>query len=106
MSPVLAVTTQPNPTGSMLNMLVMMGFVFFFLYFAVLRPQNKQRKEHEEMMKTLKAGDRIQTSGGILGVVLSVKDNAVSIRSADSKLEVTKAAITAVLDRSSGSPAS
>jgi preprotein translocase subunit YajC len=97
---------QQNPTGQMLNMLVMMGFVFFFLYFAVLRPQNKQKKEHEEMMKTLKAGDKVQTSGGILGVVLSVKDNAVSIRSADSKLEITKAAITAVLERSSSSPAS
>ena len=99
---VLAVAMQQNPTGATVNTLVMMGFVLFFFYFAIIRPQNKQKKELDELLKSLKAGDRVQTSGGILGVVLSVKDSSVSIRSADSKLEISKAAITMVLDRGAG----
>jgi preprotein translocase YajC subunit len=48
-------------------------------------------------LKNLKSGDRIVTSSGLVGVVISVKERTVSIRSADAKLEVTKASVTEVL---------
>jgi len=53
------------------------------------------------LLKTLKPGDKVVTSGGVLGVVISVKDRAVSIRSAEAKIEVLKSAVSEVLERSS-----
>jgi len=94
--------TQQNPKAQLMNTVVMMGFFFIVFYFVLIRPQSKMKKDHEELMKTLKAGDKVQTSGGIVGIVLAVKDNSVSIRSADSKLEVVKSAITAVTKEGAG----
>jgi len=69
-------------------------------YFVLIRPQSKKAKEHAELLKTVKPGDRIVTSGGVVGVVVTVKEKTLSIRSADSKFEVTKAAITEITERS------
>lgn len=69
------------------------------MYFLMIRPQNKRAKEHEAMLKTLKAGDKIVTSSGIVGVVIAVKDRSVSLRSGDSKLEVLKSAVADVTER-------
>jgi len=93
--------TQANPTGSMLTTLGMMAFFIFVMYFIMIRPQQKKSKEHAAMLKTLKPGDKVVTSGGVLGVVVSVKDKSVAIRSAETKLEVLKSAVTEVVERSS-----
>jgi len=74
--------------------------VFILFYVALIRPQQKKAKEHAEMMKQIKPGDKILTSGGLLAVVVSVKDRSVSIRSGDSKLEVLKSAISEILEKS------
>ena len=52
------------------------------------------------MLKTLKPGDKIVTTSGIIGVVLTIKDKTVSLRSADTKLEVLKSAVAEVTERS------
>lgn len=70
--------------------------LLFAFYFAILRPQQKRQKTQDTMLQSLKAGDRITTSGGIIGVVVTVKERSVSIRSADTKLEVLKSAIADV----------
>lgn len=70
--------------------------LLFAFYFAILRPQQKRQKAHDALMKGIKAGDRVTTSGGIIGVVVTVKERSVSIRSADTKLEVLKSAISEV----------
>lgn len=75
--------------------------LLFAFYFAILRPQQKRQKAHDTMMKSIKAGDRITTSGGIIGTVVTVKDRSVSIRSADTKLEVLKSAISEITERES-----
>ena len=74
-------------------MVVMIGFMFF--------SQSKKAKQHAAMLKTLKSGDRVMTSSGIIGIIVSVKDNSMTIRSADAKLEFTKSAVAEVLERSS-----
>ena len=61
--------------------------------------QRKRAKQHEALLKTLKAGDKVTTSSGIIGTVVTVKDKSVSIRSADTKLEVLKSAISEVTER-------
>ena len=74
-------------------MVVMIGFMFF--------SQSKKAKQHAAMLKTLKSGDRVMTSSGIIGIIVSVKDSSMTIRSADAKLEFTKSAVAEVLERSS-----
>lgn len=93
--------TQQNSTAQLLTTLGMMGFFMFVMYFIMIRPQQKKAKQHAELLKTLKPGDKVVTSGGVLGVVISVKDRAVSIRSAEAKIEVLKSAVSEVLERSS-----
>ena len=95
-----ATTTAPNPTGEMIKMVGMIALFGVMMYLLMIRPQQKKAREHDTLMKGLRAGDRVVTTSGILGVVLSIKDKTVSIRSADTKLEVLKSAIAEITDRS------
>ena len=75
---------------------VLMIVVFYFI---LIRPQQKKAKQHQELLKQIKAGDRVLTSSGIIGTVISVKEKSISLRSADTKLEILKSAIAEVTDR-------
>ena len=94
--------TQPNPTGSMLQMLGMVVFFIVVMYFVMIRPQQKKAKEHDQLLKSLKPKDKIVTSGGVVGIVVSVGERSLTIRSADTKLEVLKSAVAEITERSSG----
>ena len=94
--------TQPNPTGSMFQMLGMVVFFIVVMYFIMIRPQQKKAREHDQLLKSLKPKDKIVTSGGVVGIVVSVGERSVTIRSADTKLEVLKSAVTEITERSSG----
>ena len=93
--------TQPNPTGSMLQMLGMVVFFIVVMYFVMIRPQQKKAREHDQLLKSLKPKDKIVTSGGVVGIVVSVGERSVTIRSADTKLEVLKSAVAEITERSS-----
>jgi preprotein translocase subunit YajC len=93
--------TQADPKAQLfgpMGMLVIMGVMLYFLMF---RPEQKRRKQHAELLKSIRAGDKVTTSGGIVGVVVSVKEKTVALRSADTKLEVNKSAIAEITERSS-----
>jgi preprotein translocase subunit YajC len=96
----LAQQPAQDPKAGMLQMVGMIAIMGFMFYFALWRPQQKKAKEQEALIKALKAGDKVITSSGICGVIVSVKDKSASLRSADSKLEVLKSAITQVIERS------
>jgi preprotein translocase subunit YajC len=83
--------------------LIFFGLIGIMLYFVMIRPQTKKAKEQAAMVKTMKPGDKVATSSGIVGTVVSVKDKTVAIRSAESKLEVYKSAITEIVERSGDS---
>jgi len=93
--------TQPNPTGQMFQMLGMVVFFIVVMYFIMIRPQQKKAREHDQLLKSLKPKDKIVTSGGVVGIVVSVGERSVTIRSADTKLEVLKSAVTEITERSS-----
>lgn len=69
-------------------------------YFLLIRPQQKKAKDHAALLKTVRPGDKVVTSSGILGVVLTVKEKTLTLRSADTKLEITKSAIAEITERS------
>lgn len=95
--------TQPNPTAQMLQMLGTFAILGVMFYFVLIRPQQKKAKEHAELLKALRPGDKVVTNGGILGIVVSVKEKSVAIRSADTKLEVLKSAVSEISEKASGS---
>jgi len=68
-------------------------------YFALIRPQQKKAKEHTEMLKAIRPGDKIVTTGGVVAVVVTVKEKTLNIRSGDSKFEITKSAIAEITER-------
>jgi len=88
--------TTPQP-WTMLPMLVLMVVMIGFMFFS----QSKKAKQHAQLLKTLKSGDKVLTSAGIIATVVTVKDNTVTIRSADAKLELTKSAIAEITERAS-----
>ena len=64
------------------TLIIMMSFIAIF-YFLLLRPQRMQQKRHEEMVKGLKRGDEVATAGGIVGRIIHVKDDRLTIKTAD-----------------------
>lgn len=68
------------------------------LYFVMIRPQQKRQKQWQEMLGSIKTGDRVTTAGGLRGTILSIKDDAVILRIAPDnlKVEVAKNAIASV----------
>jgi preprotein translocase subunit YajC len=68
------------------------------LYFVMIRPQQKRQKQWQQMLASIKSGDRVTTAGGIRGIILSIKDDVIVIKVAPDgiKMEVAKSAIAAV----------
>ena len=88
-----------DPTGATIKMVVMFGVLIVIMWVMMIAPQRKKAKEQASMLGALRSGDRVVTSSGIVGVVLSIKDKTVSLRSAETKLEVLKSAISEVTER-------
>jgi preprotein translocase subunit YajC len=95
---------QPNPTGQLVSTLGMFAIMGIMFYLLLIRPQQKRAKEQAKLLEMIKPGDKIITSGGIVGVVVAVKDKTVSIRSADTKMEVLKSVVTEITERAGESP--
>ena len=62
-------------TGSMLMSLLPFALIFVIMYFLILRPQQKKVKDHAELVKNIRRGDTIVTSGGMVGKVTKVVDD-------------------------------
>ena len=89
-------TADPTATGGLTSSLLMMAVMLGIFYFMLIRPENKRKKEAEEMRSAVKTGDKITTIGGIIGTVVNVKDEKIVIESgADQvRIELAKWAIS------------
>ena len=91
----------PPDQNPLIGFLVQFGYfipLFLILYFLLIRPQRQQQKAQETMRKQLKKGDRVLTTGGMLGTVVGVDDSKVVVRIADDvKAEFARHAIVQVL---------
>jgi preprotein translocase subunit YajC len=103
---------QASPVGgrsSLLPFVFQVVAIFAIFYFVMIRPQQKQRKDHEERLRNLKRGDEVVTSGGIIGKVLHISETArdgksgatmddrITIKSDESRLIVERGRIARVL---------
>jgi preprotein translocase subunit YajC len=87
-----------GPGGSTMLMLLVYGLMFAAMYFFLIAPQNKKRKEHEKLIAGLESGDEIISTGGIFGVVTAVKEDRLVVRVAEStKIELGKSFLQAVV---------
>ena len=68
-------TTNADPSGSLLGMLPMLLIMGGVFYFMLIRPENKRKKEAEQLRSGVKTGDKVTTIGGICGTVVNVKDD-------------------------------
>lgn len=79
--------------GGLLPMILIIG-VFYVL---LIRPQQKRQRELQQTIAELKAGDRVVTTGGVIGTITTVRDTSFLIRSADkSILEIARSAIAGI----------
>ncbi|MBI5116250.1 preprotein translocase subunit YajC [Candidatus Poribacteria bacterium] len=86
-----------GPLGSMLFPLILMFVVFYFL---LIRPQSKKQREHQEMLRNLKKGDKVITNSGLYGVIVKVTDKDVILEVADKvNLRFTAGAIAGVREK-------
>ena len=88
-------SSQPQQPGWMAFAPMVLLVVVF--YFILIRPQQQRAKQQARLIAELKSGDKVVTSSGIVGVVITVKDRTVSLRSMDAKMEVTKASVTEII---------
>jgi preprotein translocase subunit YajC len=96
--PILAMLAPSGQQGGgaiSIFVLQIAAFIAIF-YFILIRPQRQQAKRHEAMLKQVKRGDEIVTAGGIVGEVLHVKDNRITIKSGESKLVIERDRIAKV----------
>jgi preprotein translocase subunit YajC len=80
--------------GSM-GPIVMMVAIFAIFYFLLIMPQQRRQKKWAEMLKQIKPGDKVVTSGGLTGVIMSAKDDTVVLRVPPDniKLEVARSSV-------------
>ena len=112
-----ALQAAPAPRGSTNFLIIQFVLVLAIIYFLMIRPQQKQRKQHETTIMGLKKGDEIVTVGGIIGKVVHIKEgtkdgapaptltDAVTIQSGESRLIVERGRIARIGTTATGAPA-
>lgn len=110
-APALAALAAPSGAGGFTGLLIQLAGIFALFWFIVIRPQQKQKKQHEQALRDLKKGDQIVTAGGIIAEVIHIKDavkdgtptptmdDRVTIKSGESRLIVERGRIARVVAR-------
>ena len=80
----LAILMAPREGGSAgIIFMVQMVLIFVIFYFLLIRPQSKERQRHEGMLKGLKKGDEVITNGGLIGTIVHVEENRLTLRTGE-----------------------
>jgi preprotein translocase subunit YajC len=98
------------PGNGMLGPIFMYGAIFAIFYFILIRPQQKQRKDHEALIRAVKRGDEIVTAGGVVGEVIHVREtpkadgasgppleDRITIKSGESRLVIERGKIARII---------
>lgn len=90
------VILQSSGAGGLIQLMPILLIILVF-YFVLIRPQQKRQRLLQETIANLKIGDRIVTTGGVIGVITTVRDTSFLIRSADkSILEIARTSIAGI----------
>ena len=82
---------QSNPLISLLPI----ALIFIIFYFLLIRPQKKSQQDHQKMLTELKKNDEVVTSGGILGTIVNIQEDVITLRIDDNtRIKVQKGSIS------------
>jgi preprotein translocase subunit YajC len=106
------------PGNGMLGPIFMYGAIFAIFYFILIRPQSKQRKEHEAVIRAARKGDEIVTAGGLVGEVIHVKEtfksdgttavpleDRITIKSGESRVVIERGKIARIVPEATSTSA-
>ena len=101
---------QAGGTGTLTPFIIQIAAIFGIFYFLLIRPQQKQKRRHEEALRNIKRGDQVVTTGGIIGEVVHVRESVnadgttarpmedqVTIKSAESRFIVERGRIAKII---------
>jgi len=95
-----AAPVKKNPQGGW-QQLIFIGLIFVVLYFMMFRGPKKRQQQQNQMVKSLKKNDRVQTIGGIFGTVLDVSDTEITLKideSNNTKIKIAPSAVNRVIN--------
>jgi preprotein translocase subunit YajC len=96
----MAQTAGGAPGGAGTTSLIMMAVFVVIFYFLLIRPQQKKQKEHQAMLSKITVGDEVVTAGGILGKVIEVGDNFLTIEIAENvRIKVQRFQVTSLVPK-------
>lgn len=101
----LAALQIGRPGAPVLQLVVMYGGLIAVFYFVLIRPNQQAAKKHKALVDALKKGDEVMTAGGILGEVVFLKDDRITIKSGDTRVVVARKKIERVFTPEAASPA-
>ena len=96
--PTLLLQAQPNASTWFIVQLV---FIVAIFYFVVMRPAQRQKQQHRAMLSSLQSGNVVQTTGGIIGTVVSRNDEndtlVIRVKPDNIKIEIARSAVAALI---------
>ena len=92
---------EVSPLYQVLSLVIPFALLAVVFYFFIMRPRKKQQRETQQMRDSIARGDTVVTAGGIVGVVITVKDDMVLLESSGdkTKIQVQKWAISSILEK-------
>ena len=97
--PVFAFLAPPpgQGSGTLFVVTLQIAALVAIFWFLLIRPQRQQQKQHEELLKGIKKGDEVVTAGGIIGRIVHIKDDRITIESGESRVVVERGRIASVI---------
>lgn len=83
-----AILTETSTTGSLVSMLLPFVVLIVVFYFLLIRPENKKKKALSEMRDSLAVGDEVTTIGGIVGKVVHIKDDLITLETSEDRVRI------------------
>src|SRR5437762_2724926 len=101
----LAMLQFGRPGTPVLQLVTMYGGLIAVFYFILIRPNQQAAKKHQALVDALKKGDEVMTAGGILGEVVFIKDDRVTIKTDNTRIVVARKKIERVITPEAPTPA-
>jgi len=101
-APMLLLVLTPSGQGGLglSGFVIQIGLFIAIFYFLVIRPQRRQQAAHKELLASLQRGDQVVTTSGIVGEVVHIKDDQVTVRSGEAKFVILRSGIASITNRS------
>jgi preprotein translocase subunit YajC len=104
--PLFLLLFAPSGQGGpgMSAFIIQIALFIGIFYFLLIRPQRRQQQQHKQLLASLQRGDQVVTSSGIVGEVVHIKDDQVTIRSGEAKFVIMRSGIASITNRTAVEP--